>query len=647
MLCIQMLLRSIVLGLRLGCTIFVGSLTLLLLILPQRLVFSIVSLLRLLFMVRLHALRKTGKYFSAVDAFEALVESDPNHVQFVCADDAGRKTTLHDLDVLANKVAHWVTELGLGHGDSIALMMSNKPELVGFYLGAAKSCVSTALINTNATGRALLHSVTLATESCGAGKKVLVVDKEFLTAWEQDADQSHVVSGLDEMGVKVCVWQDLVAPQGEIWMQPSQRPPASLRHAVVNEKDAFLLIFTSGTTGLPKASKISHSRWYLGTLPLGIFCKLRKGDAVYSPLPLFHSAACIMGVGGCMRSRCTIVIRSKFSASSFSKDCFDHNVVAVQYIGELCRYLIHAAPSEYDARLKVHTMMGNGLAADCWKKFQARYKVQHVVEFYLSTEGNVALFNATDQKVGALGWIPRFWDFIYPVKLVAPDPHDASVPLRDPATGHCRSVEPNETGLLLGEINFKRVDRRFDGYTDARATASKVLESVFKPNDRFFCTGDLLTRDAAGYFYWKDRVGDTYRWRSENIATSEVAGVLAEVSGVGDVCVYGVPVPNCEGKAGMASVSLCCKDEPLDLSSLLRVQKANLPPAAVVRFVRVMKDIPKTSTFKHQKNELCKAGFASDLCGEDPIYVLDSSNNCYVPLTPDLRASIASSTFRL
>ena len=640
-----MAIRSMVLGLRFGCTVFIGGLTLLLLILPHRLVFAIVSLLRLLFTVRLHALRKTGKYFSAVDAFEALVASDPNHVQFVCADDGG-KATLHDLDVLANKVAHWVAELGLGHGDSIALMMSNKPELVGFFFGAAKSCVATALINTNATGRALLHSVTLATESCAAGKKVLVVDKEFLSAWEQDVDQTHVVKGLEEMGVKVCVWEDLVAPQGEIWMQNSNRPPTSLRQAVVNEKDTFLLIFTSGTTGLPKASKISHSRWYLGTLPLGIFCKLRKGDAVYSPLPLFHSAACILGVGGCLRSRCTMVIRKKFSASQFSKDCCDHGVVAVQYIGELCRYLIHAAPSEYDARLKVHTIMGNGLATDCWLKFQARYKVQHVVEFYLSTEGNVALFNATDQKVGALGWIPRICDVVYPVKLVAPDPHEPSMPLRDPTTGHCHNVGANEPGLLLGEINFKRVDRRFDGYTDARATATKILESVFAPNDRFFCTGDLLTRDAAGYFFWKDRVGDTFRWRSENIATSEVASVLADVPGVGDVCVYGVAVPNCEGKAGMASISMCRPGDKLDLSSLLRAQKANLPPAAVVRFVRVVGDIPKTSTFKHQKNELCKAGFSA-LCGEDPIYVLDSSSNSYVPLTPALCASIASSEFRL
>lgn len=208
-----------------------------------------------------------------------------------------------------------------------------------------------------------------------------------------------------------------------------------------------------------------------------------------------------------------MVLRRKFSARAFSTDCVKYNCNIVQYIGELCRYLVNAAPNKDDERLNIDFAFGNGIRPEVWEKFQERYHIKHIVEIYASTEGNFALFNSCD-RIGALGFVPRIFDFIYPIKIVKMDPEKKDSPLRD-SKGHVIPCSPNEVGLMIGEIDNRRVDRRFDGYTDKEATNKKIIKNAFRDGDLYFNTGDLLSRDNIGFFYWSDRTGDTFRWKGE------------------------------------------------------------------------------------------------------------------------------------
>jgi fatty-acyl-CoA synthase len=271
----------------------------------------------------------------------------------------------------------------------------------------------------------------------------------------------------------------------------------------------------------------------------------------------------------------------------------------IQYIGELCRYLVNLAPNPLDQQLSIRVAFGNGMRKEYWEKFQERYKVKNIIEFYAATEGNIGLFNCFE-KVGPLGYIPRFLDFIYPLKIVKTDPHDQSVPYRN-SKGFCELCELNEPGLLLGEIT---TSRRFEGYTDKKATNAKILKDVFRKGDSYFNTGDLLSRDAEGYYYWSDRIGDTFRWKGENVSTTEVSEVISECHCVDDVVVYGVSVPNTDGKPGMAAI--VGKDNALDLSEIEAECAKHLPVYARPLFLRLKSDgkLPTTSTHKYVKHDL-------------------------------------------
>ena len=597
----------------------------------RRMCFAIKAMLTLLVTARLHALRWGRCYFSAADLFEDAHDADPDRLQIIVADEVPpRRVTLAEIEQTANRVANWCHfELKLEAGDTLALMMHNTPEFISFWIGAAKVCLATALINTNATGKGLLHSVLVATKSCKSSRKILVVDEECYRVFSSD---SVVSQGFADMGVVVFTWQKLSSPGGALALASKARPNKMVRKSLVKESDALLYIFTSGTTGMPKASKISHSRFYLSTLPLAEFCRLGPKDRIYSPLPLFHSAAGMLGVGAALRAGSTLVIRKKFSVKHFSKDCFDHGVTCMQYIGELCRFLAKCQPNELDSQLQIVNAFGNGLSRDVWEAFQQRYRIKHIVEFYASTEGNVVLFNATD-KVGALGFVPRIVDFLYPTRLVKPDVDSPEIPFRD-ENGRCHVSLECDVGLLVGPIDVKRCDRRFDGYTDGQETQKKILRGVFKDEDTYFNSGDLMYRDGVGYFFWSDRTGDTFRWRGENCSTSQIASVVSDVKGVAECAVYGIAVPGNEGRCGMASISF---DQGVtianfDFAALVQVQRSNLANQSFCRFLRVVQEIPKTSTYKHQKADLVKAGFDLSL---GPVFFLNKSL-IYVELTREV-----------
>lgn len=571
---------------------------------------TVLFLLRLvhaLIKVKIHALSTHGKCFSYADVFEDRVDANPDLVQFVTVEDE-KVWTLAHLEKQANQLAHWTVSKGYHHGDTIAVMMLNSPSMVSLMIGFAKTGVATALLNTNAAGKTFVHVVEVATRD--SENKTVIVDTDLKEQITGD------LPALQKLGVQVVFWSndgDFLKPF------PTHRPDRSLR-ADVRENDPLAYIFTSGTTGLPKSSKISHSRFFIGGLPFSTLAVLKPTDRVYNTLPLYHSAGMMIGVGACIYSGTTIVLRRKFSVRNFASDCVKFNCNVIQYIGELCRYLLNAPVSPDEAKLHIDYAFGNGMMADVWEKFQPRFHIKHVIELYGATEGNCNLFNGCD-VVGSCGYIPRVLDFLYPLAIVVPDPDNTDLPLRDPKTGLCVQCKPGEPGLLVGLIKTNDTTRRFEGYTDANATKKKVLCDVVKKGDTWFNSGDLLRRDYWGWYYWCDRTGDTFRWKGENVATTEVEHVLQGCPEVSDVAVYGVKVPDQDGRAGMAALVLG-PDTTVDkaLVSIAAEVSKNLPAYSRPLFLRFDSELMMTGTFKHQK-----AGLVAD--GFDPSLVLSSSTN--------------------
>lgn len=341
----------------------------------------------------------------------------------------------------------------------------------------------------------------------------------------------------------------------------------------------------------------------------------------------------------------------KFSARSFTEDCLKYRCTCMQYIGELCRYLINAPPNPKDHKVKLRSVMGNGMRPDVWVQFQARYGIQRVVEFYGATEANCAFFNSTG-KVGALGYMPTYLNRFLPVALLKVNPDNKAEPLRG-ADGRCIAAGPGEVGLLCALIDNKEVTRRFDGYSDKAATSKKLLSGVFKEGDSYFNSGDLLSHKD-GYYFWSDRVGDTFRWKGENVATTEVENALAACVDFDDVSVYGVEVPNCDGRVGMAAIIL--KEGVLADSAAWResfVQECNKNLAAYSRpaFLRVQTSLVVTATFKHQKASMVREGFdpaQEDIVKSgDTLFFFSQKSKEVIPLDKVLFGQIMSGEVKL
>lgn len=602
-----------------------------------------------------HSFLHTRGPFSVLDEIEANVDKYPDVVQFIMAE-TGRSRSKRHMDELANQVGHWALSQGCKPFDTMALMMLNNEDYVSIWMGFAKIGAATALINTNITGKPLSHSVNTALQS--SETKILIVDSELEGSLKEELVE------LASSGVKIFYWSaDKTARYSTsnlkliIERQPVTRIDRSHRETVT-EKDPLIFVFTSGTTGLPKACKISQTRFQAASFFFPHFClQRRQRDVMYTPLPLYHSAAGMIAVGGALRANVTLVLRKKFSVSSFSSDLVKYKVTTVQYIGELCRYLANAPPNPLDKQVKLLFAMGNGMRPEYWHEFQTRYSVAFIAEFYAATEGNIGLFNILSMP-GAIGFIPSVGDFLSPFRLLRVDPADPSMPLRN-SQGRCTLAAFYEPGLLVGSISSKDVTRRFDGYSDAQATAQKVLKGVFRDGDAYFNTGDLLYRDIWGFYFWSDRVGDTFRWKGENVSTTEVGQVLSHCTEVlTDNTVYGVSVPKSDGRAGMAAVVLqegmtIAHDTDRTLRAIVQTSMKHLPSYARPLFVRMRphsRPLPVTSTHKYVKSDLVKEGFDPRKQTQqetDPIYIifyppkvsgeeLDSQKMYWQEVTPEL-----------
>ncbi len=402
-------------------------------------------------------------------------------------------------------------------------------------------------------------------------------------------------------------------------------------------RDEALLIYTSGTTGLPKAARVSHHRIMMWTHWFAGLIDPSPDDRMYNCLPLYHSVGGVVAPGSVLLGGGSVVIREKFSASRFWRDVTETGCTVFQYIGELCRYLASAPPDPLERRHSLRICTGNGLRPDVWERFRERFAVPRILEFYAATEGTVSLYNV-EGKVGAVGRVPSFMARRSPALIVRHDV-ETGLPVRD-AQGRCIPAAIEETGELLGRLSSK-AEHSFEGYTNRSETERKILRDVLEPGDAWMRTGDLMRRDAQGFYYFVDRIGDTFRWKGENVATTEVAAALCACDGVTEANVYGVTVPGADGRAGMAALVVT---EAFDLTHLHATLAERLPAYARPLFLRIVPSFAQTETFKQKKTGLAEEGFDPTAIS-DPLYV--DSEGAYRPLDMALFRAIEAGQLRL
>ncbi len=529
----------------------------------------------------------------------------------------GRTWTYGEFNTWVNRLAHLFKAQGLKTGDCVAVMFENRPEVLACVLATVKLGGVAGLINFNQRGDVLAHSLRL------VNPRIVVVGSECQAAFDEIA--SSLPSGIQ------LFWQgdgDCPAPYRNLDVEGRNQPainPPDTQDVKLGQRCYY--IFTSGTTGLPKAAAMTHMRWYKSSIGLGkTAMQLRADDVLYCPLPLYHNNALTVALSSVMGSGATLALARKFSVSRFWDDIRETRATAFIYIGELCRYLLNRPQSDQDRNHRLRVIIGNGMRPEVWDEFQQRFGVKHICEFYGASECNLAFVNAFN--------LPRTAGFC-PLKyaVVAFDQQQEE-PVRN-HKGYMRRVKRGDVGLLLSEVS-ERVP--FDGYTDPKANEAKLLRNVFKKGDVWFNTGDLVRDQGFRHIAFVDRVGDTFRWKGENVATTEVEGALIQCPGVAEAAVYGVAVPKADGRAGMAALTLE-PDARFDAQAIYAHLRQALPSYAIPLFVRLQDQQETTSTFKLRKVELKQQAFDPDQVRQ-PLYVLLDRNKGYEPLTPDIYAAI-------
>jgi fatty-acyl-CoA synthase len=548
---------------------------------------------------------------TVVDMVEHWAKETPNAPVIFFED---RTISYRQLDESANRYARWAREAGIQRGDVVALVMENRPEYLMAWLGLLKAGAAAALLNTHLRGTPLAHSISVASarhlilgaELAGTYADVLPQLSPPPKAWVTGGS----IDGFESLDETLAAFS------------PDAADPA-WRAGVVCRDNAFL-IFTSGTTGLPKAANFSHMRTLYMMHGFAGALDAKPYDRMYCVLPLYHTAGGICAVGTAYASGGAIVLKRKFSVHEFWRDCTRYKPTFFQYIGELCRYLLNAPPDPQERAHDLRAIIGNGLRPEIWPAFQKRFEIPKIIEFYGATEGNVSMLNY-DGKVGAVGRVPWYMRRIITTRIVKFDV-ESNVVVRG-ADGFCFECKPGEVGEAVGLIG-NEPGKAFEGYTQGTDTEKKVLRNAFKKGDAWFRTGDLMKRDEHDYFYFIDRIGDTFRWKGENVATSEVAEALSVIDGIKEANVYGLHVPGQDGRAGMAALVVAPGFNPSGLTTKLA---ANLPAYARPLFIRLQPEIEITGTFKQRKVDLVAQGFDPATIF-DPLFILDATSERYVPL---------------
>lgn len=524
--------------------------------------------------------------------FQDLAGKQPERT-FVIADEG--RLTYGEANERVNRYASVLRDAGVQRGDVVGLLSHNSIDMLLVMLATVKLGAVSGLLNYNQRGDVLDHSLGI------LDARVVVLEESLRESLETapSAGQQNVMT-LDEMRA---------AADGA--PAPAAQNPSECAETRGHEKAYY--IFTSGTTGMPKASIMSHHRWlksYSGLGGLGV--RLRADDTLYCCLPLYHNNAVTVALGAVLNGGASMAIAGKFSVSNFWDDIVRFDASSFVYIGELCRYLLGQPERPIERQHRVRVIVGNGLRTDIWREFQERFGIERIAEFYGASECNIAFINAYNLDETA-GTCPL------PHKVVRYDP-DTGDALRN-AKGRLEQVKTGEVGLLLAKVTS---GQPFDGYTDEGETEKKLLRDGFRKGDCWFVTGDLVRRQGFQHVAFVDRLGDTFRWKGENVATTEVEAALERLPQVQDCAVYGVEVPGSDGRAGMAAVVL---REDFDSSDVAGRLAEMLPKYAVPLFVREVQSLEQTSTFKSRKVELRDAGYAG--AGDDRVWVLTKEG--YVP----------------
>jgi fatty-acyl-CoA synthase len=530
-----------------------------------------------------------------------------------------------------NQYARWALDQRLEKGDVVCLLMANRPEFMAIWLGITSAGAVVSLLNTNLSGPSLAHCIN------AVSPKQIIVSAEFtqqLTEALVPHSQSFVIwtHGVSE------------APFPRIDLEIAHQPGEPLsrdERPLVRIEDLALYIYTSGTTGMPKAARVSHARvmqwshWFAGMLGA------QSTDRMYNCLPMYHSVGGVQVPGAALVAGGSVVLRDKFSASRFWSDILRWDCTLFQYIGELCRYLLCAEPCREETMHRIRIACGNGLAPEIWDSFKERFRIPKIIEFYAATEGGVSLFNVQG-KCGAIGHIPAYLAHRFSPALVVFD-SETGEPARN-RQGFCIPCAPNQSGEALGKVmdDPANAGSRFEGYTTEEASEKRILRNVFAPGDAWVRTGDLMRKDDKGYFYFVDRIGDTFRRKGENVATTEVSQALCAFRGVSEANVYGVTVPNTEGRVGMAAL---VAEENLDLASLRKHLARSLPAYARPVFLRIRAAFDVTGTFKYSKTELIRQGY-NPLASGDALYFDSLESEAFVPLDKEFYDRIQSGGIR-
>ncbi len=540
--------------------------------------------------------------------------------------------TFQDLAARSNQYTRWALEQELAPGTVVGLMMPNRPEYLAIWLGVSRAGCVVALLNTNLMGPSLAHCIDVACASH------LIVSDEFNPVLPEALALSRANPQIWVHGASHSEFRSLRHSVDGLSVAQLQKSELSS----VTLADRALCIFTSGTTGLPKAANVSHGRimawshWFAGMMDA------QPSDRLYNCLPFYHSVGGVAATGALLVAGGSVLIREKFSARNFWQEVCKHECTIIQYIGELCRYLLNQPPASYDHDHRLRLCCGNGLGGDIWQEFKQRFRIPHILEFYAATEANFSLYNV-DEEPGALGRIPPFMAHRFPIKLIKVDTETLQ-PVRNDE-GLCLPCGANEAGEAVFPISQKTGAgaSSFEGYTSAADSSKKILRDVAAKGDQWFRSGDLMRRSEKGFFYFVDRTGDTFRWKGENVSTSEVMHVLSACAGVKEATVYGVALPNAEGRAGMAAISV---GEDFDLKALKAHLDHRLPRYSQPLFIRIIGALDLTATYRPKKSDLVSQGFDPKSVS-DQLYFNDQGRGAFAKLDPLLYEDIITNRIRL
>jgi fatty-acyl-CoA synthase len=516
-----------------------------------------------------------------------------------------QQLTYREANETANRYAAVLAARGVGHGDVVGIMLRNSPNAVLMMLAVVKCGAIAGMLNYHQRGEVLAHSLGL------LDAKVLVAESDLVSAVSESGAPA------DPMTIEELERLAATAPTSN---------PASA--SAVLAKDTAFYIFTSGTTGFPKASVMTHFRWLRALAAFGgVGLRLHSSDTLYCCLPLYHNNALTVAVASVINSGATLALGKSFSASRFWDEVIANDATAFIYIGEICRYLLNQPPKPTDRAHKVRLIAGNGLRPEIWDEFTTRFGIQRVCEFYAASEGNTAFINILN--------VPKTTGISpLPLAYVEYDP-DTGAPLRG-ENGRVRRVPPGQPGLLLSPVNRLQP---YDGYTDPAASEKKLIRNAFRKGDCWFNTGDVMRPQGMGHAAFVDRLGDTFRWKGENVATTQVEAALAADESVEECAVYGVEIPRTGGRAGMAAVKLH-EGAEFDGKALARTVYDRLPVYALPLFVRVVESMEHTTTFKSRKVDLREQAYGPGI--EDPLYVLAGRDDGYVPFYPEYPDEVAA-----